>query len=184
MVRQGIYVVNTEGCRHLRRGAGITIAWTPADTTSGDSMPQDGTIRRLRPAAPEQVPARTEPEQVPHPAPSTKREVRARSRSVVLLDRSHLSAGSRFALARNPSHQSRPNGPGEPSPGLRPQADALGNETIKPCGLKGREKPGLSRELRRLRQQLSRPVRPRWFDRFDPRGIGPAVGLTSSTRGV
>jgi hypothetical protein len=36
----------------------------------------------------------------------------------------------------------RPNGPGEPSPGLRPKADALGKRAEPPCGLKGRENPG------------------------------------------
>jgi len=39
---------------------------------------------------------------------------------------------------RRPSN--RPNGPGEPSPGLRPQADALGKEAGQSsCGLKGHE---------------------------------------------
>jgi hypothetical protein len=33
----------------------------------------------------------------------------------------------------------RPNGPAESSPGLRPQADALGKHIAPPCGLKGRE---------------------------------------------
>ena len=42
----------------------------------------------------------------------------------------------------------RPNGPGEPSPGLRPQADALGKQATHPCGLKGRENlPPPSRAL-------------------------------------
>ena len=36
----------------------------------------------------------------------------------------------------------RPNGPGEPSPGLRPKADALGKRARTPCGLKGRENLG------------------------------------------
>ena len=34
----------------------------------------------------------------------------------------------------------RPNGPGEPSPGLRPQADALGQQAPQAGGLKGRER--------------------------------------------
>jgi hypothetical protein len=33
----------------------------------------------------------------------------------------------------------RPNGSEDPSPGLRPKADALGKRTPYPCGLKGRE---------------------------------------------
>jgi mono/diheme cytochrome c family protein len=34
----------------------------------------------------------------------------------------------------------RPNGPRDPSPGLRPKADALGKKKVPhPCGLKGRE---------------------------------------------
>jgi predicted nucleotidyltransferase len=33
----------------------------------------------------------------------------------------------------------RPNGPGESSPGLRPKADALGQQVPPPGGLKGRE---------------------------------------------
>src|SRR6476661_10214468 len=33
----------------------------------------------------------------------------------------------------------RPNGSGEWSPGLRPEADALGGEMTTGCGLKGRE---------------------------------------------
>jgi hypothetical protein len=33
----------------------------------------------------------------------------------------------------------RPNGPEELSPGLRPQADALGRKAINHRGLKGRE---------------------------------------------
>jgi hypothetical protein len=36
----------------------------------------------------------------------------------------------------------RPNGPGERSPGLRPQADTLGGEMTTQCGLKGRETAG------------------------------------------
>jgi hypothetical protein len=32
----------------------------------------------------------------------------------------------------------RPDGPSEQSPGLRPQADALGNEAGSKCALKGR----------------------------------------------
>src|SRR5262245_235956 len=36
-------------------------------------------------------------------------------------------------------HASRPNGPEDPSPGLRPQADALGQQSPQPRGLKGRE---------------------------------------------
>src|SRR5215218_11135419 len=39
----------------------------------------------------------------------------------------------------------RPNGPAEQSPGLRPQADALGKETINRRGLKGRESRSRSR---------------------------------------
>jgi len=35
----------------------------------------------------------------------------------------------------------RPNGPGDLSPGLRPKADALGQQEPPPCGLKGRESP-------------------------------------------
>ena len=35
----------------------------------------------------------------------------------------------------------RPNGPGDPSPGLRPEADALGKIGTPSCGLKGRENP-------------------------------------------
>ena len=64
----------------------------------------------------------------------------------------------------------RPNGPGERSPGLRPKADALGQQAPQPCGgLKGRE----NRELSRLRRNLSRPYRPRWFDRLSTtQGIG------------
>lgn len=33
----------------------------------------------------------------------------------------------------------RPNGPGDPSPGMRPQADSLGQQAPQPCGLTGRE---------------------------------------------
>ena len=40
------------------------------------------------------------------------------------------------------SYQNRPNGPGEPSPGLRPKADALGKQAEPLCGLKGRENLG------------------------------------------
>src|SRR3954447_4948863 len=35
----------------------------------------------------------------------------------------------------------RPNGPGDSSPGLRPEADALGKGAPHRCGLKGRENP-------------------------------------------
>ena len=34
----------------------------------------------------------------------------------------------------------RPNGPAEPSPGMRPQADSLGEIAIHHRGLKGRER--------------------------------------------
>ena len=45
----------------------------------------------------------------------------------------------RSSCARS-SH--RPNGPGDPSPGLRPKADTLGNKSdAHPGGLKGRENP-------------------------------------------
>ncbi len=36
-------------------------------------------------------------------------------------------------------NRTRPNGPADSSPGLRPKADALGQEAIKNGGLKGRE---------------------------------------------
>src|SRR4051812_20173448 len=39
----------------------------------------------------------------------------------------------------------RPNGPGDSSPGLRPEADALGKGAPHRCGLKGRENPGPTR---------------------------------------
>jgi hypothetical protein len=38
------------------------------------------------------------------------------------------------------SRPRRPNGPGDPSPGPRPKADALGKRAPHPCGLKGRER--------------------------------------------
>ena len=64
--------------------------------------------------------------------------------------------------------------------GLRPQADALGQQAPQSCGLKGREK--LNRELSRLWQKLSRPVRPRGWIAFPPRvsacGLNP--GLSSA----
>jgi hypothetical protein len=40
--------------------------------------------------------------------------------------------GARFLCGLLPV---RPNGPGERSPGLRPEADALGGEMTKQCGL-------------------------------------------------
>ena len=43
----------------------------------------------------------------------------------------------------------RPNGPAELRPGLRPQADALGQQAPQSGGLKGRG--NLNRELSRLR---------------------------------
>src|SRR5215213_548384 len=71
----------------------------------------------------------------------------------------------------------RPNGPAELSPGLRPQADALGQQAPQSRGLKGREI--LNRELSRLRQKLSRPVRPRGWIAFPPRvlacGLNPGL---------
>jgi hypothetical protein len=42
----------------------------------------------------------------------------------------------------------RPNGPGEQSPGLRPEADALGGEMTMWCGLQGRETVGPALEGR------------------------------------
>jgi hypothetical protein len=58
-----------------------------------------------------------------------------------------LRGCEKIPFAANPN---RPNGPGEPSPGLRPQADALGKQAKHPCGLKGRET---------LPATLSRPCR-------------------------
>ena len=78
-------------------------------------------------------------------------------------------------LGEDSGSSHRPNGPAEPSPGLRPQADALGLKTPQPRGLKGRE--NLNRELSRLRQKLSRPFRPRSLIAFLPRAS--AFGLRS-----
>jgi hypothetical protein len=75
----------------------------------------------------------------------------------------------------------RPNGPAEPSPGLKPKADALGKKAESPSGLKGRENQGLIEPKRRA-AELSRPFRPPWFVVlfFSPRasacGLSPGLG--------
>ena len=43
------------------------------------------------------------------------------------------------ATAETPQQPPRPTGRGEPSPGLRPKADAVGQQAPHSCGLKGRE---------------------------------------------
>ena len=69
----------------------------------------------------------------------------------------------------------RPNGPGDPSPGLRPKADALGNE--------GNKTPSWRPERPRepgSRRKLSRPFRPHRFVIPPPRAS--AFGLSPGLR--
>jgi len=61
----------------------------------------------------------------------------------------------------------RPNGPGERSPGLRPQADALGGEMTMRCGLKGRETVGPAFEA-----AVAKPVIRAFFLRCPPGSRG------------
>ena len=62
-------------------------------------------------------------------------------RILIYLFRARYDQGLRFTGKRR--LKNRPNGPGEPSPGLRPQADALGEgRENHQSGLKGREKLG------------------------------------------
>jgi hypothetical protein len=64
----------------------------------------------------------------------------------------------------------RPNGPREPSPGLRPQADALGLQAPQPCGLKGLR--DLNRKPSRLQLNLSRTFQAAVMNRLSTQGIG------------
>ena len=57
-----------------------------------------------------------------------------------------------------PYRSVRPNGPGEPSPGMRPKADSPGPRNPRIRGLTGRERGGRNGSLV---SQLLRPFRPR-----------------------
>jgi hypothetical protein len=73
-------------------------------------------------------------------APSSSNGCSARRRALRVSE----SWRSQMEIEKRPHSESRPKGPTEPSPGPRPQADALGFRPEIPGALKGRESAPIS----------------------------------------
>jgi hypothetical protein len=80
------------------------------------------------------------------------------------------------ANGRQPSLEpltSRPNGPGEPSLGLRPKADAPGKESRRSRGPEGPR--DLADRNRAIPAEISRPFRPHGFEGLPDPGYRPSA---------